>query len=207
MPDRHSKSIMDPSLRREKEAFKKRALASAEKSQKIREAAAKARVHVEPSKPKNAKKKVHTHHSKTNTDTLETIERIKEAAQHAHRTSNSHRVLKCIMDMLKMRYIGRIYDRMNLDEILSAIDLVDIRYDMKQWVRDALVGNSKIKFYSEDDTFLFKPALGHQVCSRRQLLAKLRDYDMDGLGGITLTDIKETLHNPDKVIKVKTMWL
>lgn len=35
--------IMDPSLRKEKEAFKRRALAAAEKSQKSREAASKAK--------------------------------------------------------------------------------------------------------------------------------------------------------------------
>lgn len=192
---------MDPSLRKEREAFKRRAIAETEKSQKSREAAAKARAHVEPSKPKKAKKKVHISHTGPSTEATETLAGIKEAAKQAHRNNSSHRVLKCIMDMLKMRYINKVYERMSLDEILATIELADIRYDMRQWVRDALTGNTKVKFYANDETFLFKPALGHQVCNRKQLLARLRDYDLEGLGGITMTDIKEALHKPDKVIK------
>lgn len=193
---------MDPSLRKEREAFKRRAIAATEKSQKSKEAAAKARAHVELRKPNKPKKKVHTHHTGANIDALETLDKIKDAAQHAQRTNNTLRVLKCIMDMLKMRYINRVYETISLDEILATIELTDIGYDMKQSIRDALTDNTKVQFYPEDDTFLFKPALGHQVSSRKQLLARLRDYDLEGLGGITMTDIKEALHNPDKVVKV-----
>ena len=199
---RYLMAYIDPSLRKEKEAFKRRAIVAAEKSQKIREAVSKARSHVEVSKPKKAKKKVHSHHTAASTDALETLDQIKEAAQHANRTNNTHRVLKCIMDMLKMRYINRVYEEMTLDEILATIELRAMQYNMKQWVRDALTGNAKVKYSPKDDVFVFKPALGPDVRSRKQLLAKLRDCDMEGSGGITMSNIKEALHNPDKVVKV-----
>lgn len=199
---------MDPALRKEKEAFIKRALAASEKSQKSKEAAAKAKAHVEPSKPKKAKKKGHTHHAAPSTaDTsLESMDMIKEAAKQAYRINNTHRVLKCIMDMLKMRYIDKVYDRMTLDEILAKLELGNI-YNMKQWIRDALTTNTKVKFFPEEDTFIFKPAIGHQVCNRKQLVARLRGNDLEGLGGITMTDIREALHNPDKVVKVYRTYI
>lgn len=48
---------MDPALRKEKEAFKRKALAAAEKSQKSREAAAKAKESFQPTQAKKPKKK------------------------------------------------------------------------------------------------------------------------------------------------------
>lgn len=45
---------MDPALRKEKEAFKKRAIAATEKTKKSKEAAAKAKV--QPTQPKKVKK-------------------------------------------------------------------------------------------------------------------------------------------------------
>lgn len=199
---------MDPSLAKEKEAFKKRAIAASEKAKKIREAAAAAAAKVKPqvehaSKPPKPKKKVHTSQAESSTRSEQTLEEIKEAAKHAHRTSNPHRVLKCIMDMLKTKYISKEEDdQMTFEEILTTIDLVDIRYDMRQWLRDALTSNTKVKFYSDEDKFVFKPALGHQVRTRKQLLARLQSYDMEGLGGITMTDICEAIPKADKTIKV-----
>ena len=49
---------MDPALRREKEAFKKRAIANTEKTKKNKEAAAKAKASVRPIPSKKAKKPV-----------------------------------------------------------------------------------------------------------------------------------------------------
>jgi len=198
---------MDPSLRREKEAFKKRALAATEKSQKFREAAAKNRTPVEyVSKPQKSKRKGLS--SQTGSSKDKTLEEIKDAAKQAHRNENVHRVLKCIMDMLKMNYINKKdLDRMKFEEILCVIGLSDIRSDMRQWLRDALTSNTKVLFSREEDSFIFKPALGHHVRGKKQLLTRLQDYDREGLGGITMTDICEAIPKPEKTVKVSKVCL
>ena len=103
---------------------------------------------------------------------------------------------------MKERYLAKNYDKASLDEILVEIDRTDLKLDMKLQIRDALVSNSKIQFYPEEDNFLFKPALGHNVCNKRQLLARLWENESKGLGGIPISDIREAVHNTDRVIKV-----
>ena len=135
---------------------------------------------------------------------LESLDRIRSAAQVAHRSNNPHRVLKSIMDMMKERYIGRNYEPLSLDEIFAAIELTQLKPDLRQWIQDALASNPKIKFDHNENHYLFKPALGHGVCNRKQLLTKLRDNELKGLGGLTLCDIKEAVYNHEKVLKVGT---
>ncbi len=52
---------MDPSLRKEKEAFKKKLIAATDKSQKSREAAAKAKASVQATPLATKTKKKHSH--------------------------------------------------------------------------------------------------------------------------------------------------
>ena len=198
---------MDPSLRRDREAFKRRAIAATEKSQKYREAAAaKSKPPVVPvSKPHKAKKKTHSSLTITSTDNKQTLKEIKDAARQAYGTNNRTRILKCVMDLLKMRYIDKEEDdELTFDGILNAIDLSDIRYEVRQWIRGALTSNTKVKFISEKDSFVFLPALGHQVRCKKQLLMRLRQYDMQGLGGITMTDITEAIPKANKIVEVTT---
>lgn len=131
---------------------------------------------------------------------IEILDRIKSAAKTAHRSDNPHRVLKSVMDMMKERYIGKNYEYLSLEEILAAVELTEIKPDLKAWIQDALSSNPKI--HQEEGRYLFKPALGHGVCNRKQLLAKLCENERMGLGGLTLSDVKEAVHNHEKVIKV-----
>ena len=68
----------------------------------------------------------------------------------------------------------------------------------------ALKGNVKIAYYPgpDEDQFLFRPALGLDVRSRRQLLEKLMEFEREGLGGVLMSEVKEALHNPEKAVKV-----
>ena len=107
------------------------------------------------------------------------------------------------MDLMKERYTGKNYEPLSLEEIIAAIELTELKPDRKQWIKDALASNPKIAFNPDESKYLFKPALGHGVCNRKQLLAKLRDNEMKGLGGLTLSDIKEAVYNYEKAIKVR----
>ena len=107
------------------------------------------------------------------------------------------------MDMMKERYVGRNYEPLSLDEVFAAIELAELKPDLRSWIQDALASNPKVKFYPDEGRYLFKPALGHGVCNRKQLLARLRENELMGLGGLTLTDIKEAVYNHEKVLKVR----
>ena len=111
-------------------------------------------------------------------------------------------MLKSIMDMMKERYVSKCYEKVSLDEIFAAVELTELKTDMRQWIQDALGSNPKIQFYPEEGRYLFKPTLGHGIRNRKQLLAKLSDNDQKGLGGITMSDIKEAVHKHEKAIKV-----
>ena len=71
----------------------------------------------------------------------------------------------------------------------------------------ALKGNAKIAHYPSpgEDLFLFRPALGLDVRSRKQLLEKLMEYERKGLGGVLMSEVKEALHNPEKAVKVSRL--
>lgn len=103
---------------------------------------------------------------------------------------------------MKERYISKNYERVSLDEIVSAIELTELKVDLRLWIQDALASNPKVEFYPEEGRYLFKPALGHGVCNRKQLLAQLREHEQKGLGGITVSDVKEAVYNYDKALKV-----
>lgn len=62
---------------------------------------------------------------------LGTSDSIKQAARSGHRSNNPARVLKAVVDMLKERYLTKVYDPLNIEEILSEIDVVELRTDTK----------------------------------------------------------------------------
>lgn len=103
---------------------------------------------------------------------------------------------------MKARYVNKQYERLSLDEIQLVCEIHDLKPEMKEWIEDALASNPKIQFYPAERKYLFKPALGHNVCNRKQLLSRLREHDAQGLGGILVSDIKESVHNYARVIKV-----
>lgn len=133
---------------------------------------------------------------------VEHLDGIKSAAHTAHRSNNPHRLLKSIMDMLKERYVSKNYEPLSLDEIFAAIELTELKLDLRVWIQGALRDNLKVAFYPEEELYLFKPALGHGVCNRKQLLAKLHDNELKGLGGLTISDIKEAVYRHETALKV-----
>lgn len=102
---------------------------------------------------------------------------------------------------MKERYVSKNYERISLDEIFAAIGLTEIKPDLGVWVQGALADNPKVQYYPEEK-YLFKPALGHDVSNRKQLMAKLRDNELKGFGGTTVSDIKEAVYNHEKALKV-----
>lgn len=64
----------------------------------------------------------------------------------------------------------------------------------------ALKHNPKVDYSAEMDSFLFKPSLGLAVRNRKQLLAKLRECEQLGLGGVLMSEVREALAEPEKAV-------
>ena len=61
-----------------------------------------------------------------------TSDAIKEAAKHGHRGKNPARILKAIVDMMKERYLTKVYDPLSMDDVLKQIDLEELHSDVKK---------------------------------------------------------------------------
>ena len=48
---------------------------------------------------------------------------------------------------------------------------------------------------------IIQPTLGHQVRKHYQLLDLLKQRERDGLGGVTMTDVRDAVPKADKAIK------
>ena len=127
-----------------------------------------------------------------------------------YQSNNPLRVLKAVVDMMKERYTNEDYEPLNLDQLLARIDRTDLSSELQQGLVQALKNNEKVEYYPEGECFLFKPALGLHVRTRKQLLQRLKVNDEEGLGGLLMSEIREAVHSPDRVMKVshphKLLW-
>ncbi|XP_003383616.1 PREDICTED: transcription initiation factor IIE subunit beta-like [Amphimedon queenslandica] len=194
-------AAIDPSLLKDREAFKKRSRATPVVEKKVSKAKVTADSRPSASKPKKKKKASQFSRPKPNILHTGTSDSIKEAAKHGHRGKNPARILKAVVDMMKERYLTKVYDPLSIDEILKEIDLEELHSEIKQRLYEELRRNRKIRYYSEADRFIFLPSLGHQVRSKTQLLAFLQDRESKGMGGVSITDLKEAIPQTEKVLR------
>ncbi len=85
----------------------------------------------EPSKTKPKKKKRSGKLSRPKPQPLPGTSTTKQAT---HLSSNPYRVLKAVVDMMRLRYTSKEYEPLNLEEILEEINLADLKTDTRQWV-------------------------------------------------------------------------
>ena len=52
----------------------------------------------------------------------------------ALRSNNPARILKAVVDLMKDRYLEKEYKPLNIEEILEAIKLTELKDDLKQWL-------------------------------------------------------------------------
>ena len=64
----------------------------------------------------------------------EGVDQIKEAAKVAQRSNNPYRILKTVVDMMRQRYKSEMYESLKFEEILSEIDLTDLRTETREWL-------------------------------------------------------------------------
>ncbi|XP_040411348.1 transcription initiation factor IIE subunit beta isoform X3 [Cygnus olor] len=182
---------MDPSLLRERELFKKRALSTPAVEKRPAPSS-------DSSSSKKKKAKVEQGGSSSS----------KQNADHSNGSFNlkalsggsgyKFGVLAKIVNYMKTRHQRGDTHPLTLEEILDETQHLDIGLKQKQWLMsEALVNNPKIEVV--DGKYAFKPK--YNLKDKKALLRLLDKHDQRGLGGILLEDIEEGLPNAQKAIK------
>ncbi|XP_022669998.1 general transcription factor IIE subunit 2-like [Varroa jacobsoni] len=113
--------------------------------------------------------------------------------------ANSFSVLAKIVKYMRTRHLEGDTHPLTLEEILDETSQMDIGVRHKQWLQqEALISNPKIDV-TDDGKYAFKPP--YNVKDRKSLLRLLERHMQRGLGGIYLEDIRESMANADDVLK------
>ncbi|XP_032777500.2 LOW QUALITY PROTEIN: general transcription factor IIE subunit 2-like [Daphnia magna] len=178
---------MDPALLREREAFKKRALATPV---------------VENKKKKESTEDETKKKTKPPPKSTAVAPRI-DATNYKHMSGSSQYkfgVLAKIVKHLKTLHQDGADHALTLEDILDETNQLDVGMKISQWLRtEALASNPKIEVTS-DGRYMFKPP--YRIRDRKGLLKLLRQTDLKGFGGILLDDIQESLPNHEKILKI-----
>ncbi|XP_055382722.1 general transcription factor IIE subunit 2 [Condylostylus longicornis] len=176
---------MDPALLREREIFKKRAMATPTIEKKPK-------VEMPPPKTDDLSKRKLFRPSgpKLDSSTYKTM-----AGSSQYRFG----VLAKIVKHMKTRHQEGDDHPLGLEEILDETNQLDIGSGVKNWLAaEALVNNPKIEVHP-DNKFSFKPV--YKIKDGKNLLRLLKQHDLKGLGGILMDDVIESLPHAEKVLK------
>ncbi|XP_064415522.1 transcription initiation factor IIE subunit beta isoform X2 [Latimeria chalumnae] len=185
---------MDPSLLRERELFKKRALSNPTVEKRPAPAASS-----DASSSKKKKLKLDQGGSvlgsKQTSDSNNGPFNLKALSGSS---GNKFRVLAKIVNYMKTRHQRGDTHPLTLEEILDETQHLDIGLKQKQWLMtEALSSNPKIEVI--DGKYAFKPK--YNLKDKKALIRLLDKHDQRGLGGILLEDVEEGLPNAQKAIK------
>uniref|UniRef100_T1JLJ2 Transcription initiation factor IIE subunit beta n=1 Tax=Strigamia maritima TaxID=126957 RepID=T1JLJ2_STRMM len=181
---------MDPALLRERELFKKRAIATPVVEKRIKK---EPQSHDGPGKSKSKPSSQSKSSQKAPTDTF-SYKTMQGSSQY------KFGVLAKVVKHMKQRHLDGDCHPLTFEEILDETNQLDLGSNMKRWlVTEALTSNPKIHV-SPEGRYSFKPPFN--IKDKRGLLRLLQNYDQRGLGGIYLEDVHESLPNADKCIKI-----
>ncbi|KAH9368479.1 hypothetical protein HPB48_022178 [Haemaphysalis longicornis] len=175
---------MDPALLRERDAFKKRAMATPVVEARKRDrdsssgtSSSQPKKKVKPPKPKE------TYNYKASSG----------GSQY------NFSVLAKIVKHMKQRHLEGDTHPLSLEEILDETNQLDLGARQKHWLStEALQNNPKLQV-TPDGKYSFRPA--YQLRDRKSLLRLLDKHDQRGLGGVLLEDVQESLPNVERHLK------
>ncbi|XP_033624780.1 general transcription factor IIE subunit 2-like [Asterias rubens] len=179
---------MDAGLLREREAFRKRALA-----QPVVEKRPK------PSSQQQAKRK-RLNDSRAQARSHGSASSSSGQNYRMMQGSSKYKfgVLAKIVDHMKQRHQQGDTFPLSIEEILDETKQLDAAPKQKMWlINEALPNNPKIGI--EDGKYFYKATF--HLRNRKALLRLLTKYDQQGLGGIMMDDIQESLPNYENCIK------
>lgn len=183
---------MDQELIRQRELFKKRALAQPTvEKRKIK--------HQDGDKPKK--------HKPSSFSSAKDRETKSGAAAFDYKTAQGSSqykfgILAKIVNFMKKQHQENNAYPMTIDEILEETSQLDIGNKNKYWlVSEALPNNQKIKVLQEDGETKYKYLPTFDIKDRKAFLNLLKRFDLHGEGGILLDDVEESLPDCQKALK------
>jgi len=183
---------MDPALLKQREAFLKRAAAlptvSSRPQAEKRSAA--------DSHPKKEKSK------KAKTAPSASVSKVKNATNFDYKTAkqsmaNNFGNLAKLVDHMKKRHLEQHTWGLSLEEILEELQIFDLSNKTKQWLREVMPNNPRLSM-NEENKYIYRPPF--KIKSKNSLLSVLKRHDLDGKGGILLSELAECMPNAEKVV-------
>ncbi|XP_064645898.1 transcription initiation factor IIE subunit beta-like [Lineus longissimus] len=172
---------MDPALLKEREAFKKRALA-------------------QPSVEKRKAQK-RTENDRSTKKARPAPKPKADFNYKAMQGSSQFKfgILAKIVKYMKQRHQQGDTYPLSIDDILDETNQLDVGARHKQWLStEALVNNPKINVV-DDNKFVFRPK--YNIRDRRGLMRLLERNDLKGLGGVLMDDVEEAVPKCGRVIQ------
>lgn len=178
---------MDPALLRERELFKKRALATPTVEKKKKDDSSfrdESKKKPKPSTPSPAI---------SNNSAILSYKTVSGNSQF------KFGILAKIVKYMKTRHQEGDDHPLTLEEILDETNQLFVTNNIRAWLEtEALPNNPKIELTPEKK-FIFKPPL--KIKDKKSLLRLLKQYDLKGQGGILLEEVQESLPHCEKVLK------
>ncbi|KAM3958463.1 transcription factor IIEbeta [Aphomia sociella] len=178
---------MDPALLREREAFKKKALATPTVEKK--------KTKDDSQYKDDSKKKSKSSSSVSSGPKLDASNYKTMAGSSSYRFG----ILARIVRHMRARHQEGDDHPLTLDEVLDETNQLDVGNKVKQWLQsEALQNNPKIEC-TQDGKYIFKPV--YKIKDKKSLLRLLKQQDLKGLGGILLEDVQESLPHCERALK------
>jgi len=175
-------------LLKQREEFKKRATAQPTVSKRPAPSA------------DSAKEKKKSHKKKKSSDTPNSNARVLAdlSIPAASSTAANFSTLAKIIDYMKKRHLNKQNWPLSLKEILEEVQVFDLPKRSEAWLAEILPTNRRISV--DEGKFIFKPP--YRVKGTTSLLTVLKRHDMEGKGGILLSDLNECIPNADKIAQL-----
>jgi len=84
-----------------------------------------------------------------------------------------------------------------LEEILEELAIFDLSNKTKIWLKEVMPNNKRLSL-TEEDKYVYKPP--YKIKSKNSLLGVLKRHDLDGKGGILLSELAECIPNAEKTV-------
>ncbi|XP_052256979.1 general transcription factor IIE subunit 2-like isoform X1 [Dreissena polymorpha] len=174
---------MDQELIRQRELFKKRALA--QPTVEKRKLKTSSELDKPSKKPKPAPK----------------VKESSSSASFDYKTAQGSSqykfgILAKIVNFMKKRHQDADFYPLSLDEILDETNQLDIGNKNKHWLATEALPNNQKLVQSEEDgekKYVYKPK--YNIRDRKALLNLLKRNDLNGSGGVLMDDVDESLPN------------
>jgi len=183
---------MDAALLAEREAFKRRAMATpAVEAKKRKVEEVKEMKHKRPEGNKPTAKPGGGQGAK------------KSGANMGASSQYKFGVLARIVRHMRSRHMDGEDHPLTLEEILDETNQLDVSGKTRQWLQtEALNNNPKIKVTDNGDRYMFKAPF--ELRDKKSLIKLLKRRDLNGEGGVYYDDINESLPRAEKIVQSLT---